>query len=104
MDPFEAQVIGYAILVIITLGAFGGLILKISAPITKLQIAVEKLTPILDNLNADIRSLAERVSTHGKEIDILDKKVIKMEEAISFILKEIDISNGSKRHRKSDDE
>lgn len=93
MEPFEAQIIGYAVLVICTLGGFGGLILKISSPITKLQIAVEKLTPILDNITVELQSLSNRVSTHGKEIDELRGRIIRLEEKL----------NGITRHNRNDE-
>ena len=94
MDELSAQMIGYAVLVLITLGSFGGLIFKISAPITRLQVAVEKLTPILDNINSDLNSLANRVSIHGKEIDELRDRIIRLEEKL----------NGFTRHNSNDEE
>lgn len=94
MDELSAQMIGYAVLVLITLGSFGGLIFKISAPITRLQVAVEKLTPILDNINSDLNSLANRVSIHGKEIDELRDRIIRLEEKL----------NGLTRHDSNDEE
>ncbi len=94
MNPFEAQVIGYGVLVLCTLGGFGGLILKISSPITKLQIAVERLTPILDNITVELNSLSTRVAEHGKEIDELRERIIRLEEKL----------NGITRHNLNDEE
>lgn len=94
MDVQQAQIIGYSVLVIITLGSFVTLIFKISAPITRLQVAVEKLTPILDNINSDLNSLANRVSIHGKEIDELRDRIIRLEEKL----------NGLTRHDSNDEE
>lgn len=93
MDVQQAQIIGYSVLVIITLGSFATLIFKISAPITRLQVAVEKLTPILDNINSDLNSLANRVSIHGKEIDELRDRIIRLEEKL----------NGLTRHDSNDE-
>lgn len=102
MDELSAQMIGYAVLVLITLGSFGGLIFKISAPITRLQIAVEKLTPILDNLDTEITRLSERVSIHGREIDEINKELIKLKESYVFLKEEVGKLNGIKRNSTHD--
>ncbi|MBO5070816.1 MAG: hypothetical protein J6C37_10730 [Roseburia sp.] len=71
----EALIIGYAVLAIITLGSFIGLVLKFTQPINELRIVIQKLNDNIDALKNDNASHDKRIEQHGREIDKLDRRV-----------------------------
>ena len=75
----EAQLIGYAIMAIITLGGFISVIQKFTQPINELKIVIQKLNDNIDALKNDNKSHEERITKHGEEIDKLDGRVGKLE-------------------------
>ena len=75
----EALVIGYAVLAIITLGSFVGLILKFTQPINELRVVIQKLNDNIDTLKNDTITHDKRIEKHGQEIDKLDHRVGKLE-------------------------
>ena len=75
----EAQVIGYAVSVIITLGAFVAVIQKFTQPINELKIVIQKLNDNIDALKSDSINQNRRIEKHGEEIEDLDKRVGKIE-------------------------
>lgn len=75
----EALIIGYAVLAIITLGSFVGLVLKFTQPINELRIVIQKLNDNIDSLKSDNESHDKRIEKHGQQIDKLDNRVGKLE-------------------------
>ena len=80
----EAQVIGYAVSVIITLGAFVAVIQKFTQPINELKIVIQKLNDNIDALKTDSINQNRRIEKHGEEIENLDKRVGKIETKIDL--------------------
>lgn len=75
----EAIIVGYAVLAIITLGSFIGLVLKFTQPINELRIVIQKLNDNIDSLKNDNANHDKRIEKHGQEIDKLDHRVGKLE-------------------------
>ena len=75
----EALIIGYAVLAIITLGSFVGLVLKFTQPINELRVVIQKLNDNIDTLKNDAIAHDKRIEKHGQEIDKLDHRVGKLE-------------------------
>lgn len=75
----EAQIIGYVVLAVITLGSFIAVVLKFTQPINELRVVIQKLNDIIDNLKSDNAVQTKRIDKHGEEIEQLDKRVGKIE-------------------------
>lgn len=71
----EAQLIGYGVTIVITLGSFIAVIMKFTQPIQDLRVVIQKLNDNIDALKKESTSIEKRVSTHGEEIDKLDNRV-----------------------------
>lgn len=87
----EMQMIGYAVTIVITLGAFVAVISKFTQPINELKIVIQKLNDNIDALKADNASQTRRIDKHsaeietqGKQIGDLDKRVGKIETKMDF--------------------
>lgn len=75
----EAQLIGYAVLAIITLGSFIVVIQKFTQPINDLKIVIQELKDCISTLKTDNVAQNERLDRHGQDIDILKSKVSNLE-------------------------
>jgi len=75
----EAQIIGWIVSAVITLGAFVAVIMKFTQPINDLRVVIQKLNDNIDALKSDNKSHDERITKHGEEIDKLDNRVGKLE-------------------------
>lgn len=75
----EAQLIGYAVIAIITLGSFIAVIVKFTQPINDLRVVIQKLNDNIDAMKKDTEEQAEHLSRHDKEIGKLDNRVGKLE-------------------------
>lgn len=75
----EAQLIGYAVTAIITLGGFIAIIMKFTQPINDLRIVIQKLNDNIDALKRDNEVQSNRITKHGEEITTLKDKVGKLE-------------------------
>ncbi len=71
----EMEIVGYAVSVIITLGAFIAVILKFVQPINDLRVVIQKLNDNIDTLKGDSKDHDERIKKHGKAIDELGNRV-----------------------------
>ena len=87
----EMQLMGYAVSIVITLGAFIGVINKFTQPINELKIVIQKLNDNIDSLKADNATQTKRIDKHSDEIENhthqigeLDKRVGKMETKMDF--------------------
>ncbi len=78
----EVQLIGYAVLAIITLGSFIGVIWKFTQPINDLKIVIQKLNDNIDAMKKVNDSHEKRLEKHGDEIDNLDHRVGKLETKV----------------------
>lgn len=80
----EAEILGYAVTVVITLGAFIAVIQKFTQPINDLRVVIQKLNDNIDALKSDNANQTKRIDKHGEEIDQLDKRVGKIENKIEI--------------------
>lgn len=84
----EAQLIGYIVLAIITLGSFIAVIVKFTQPINDLRIVIQKLNDRIDAMNKDSERQEERIKKHGEQIDKLDNRVGTLETKMQVYHKE----------------
>ena len=84
----EAQVVGYGVLVIITLGSFIAIIQKFTQPINELKIVIEKLNSCIEHIKEDSQVQNKRIEKHGIEIDELKDRVGKVETKIEMFHEE----------------
>lgn len=84
----EALLIGYAVLALITLGSFVGLVLKFTQPINELRVVIQKLNDNIDTLKSDNTNHSKRLDKHGEQIDKLDNRVGKLETKMNIYHKE----------------
>ena len=80
----EAEILGYAVTAIITLGAFVAVIQKFTQPINDLRVVIQKLNDNIDALKNDNANQNKRIEKHGEEIDRLDKRVYKLENKVDI--------------------
>ena len=80
----EIEVLGYAVTVIITLGAFIAVIQKFTQPINDLKVVIQKLNDNIDSLKSDNVSHSRRLDKHGDQIDKLETKVGKLETKVDM--------------------
>ena len=71
----EMQIIGYAVTVIITLGAFIAVIQKFTQPINELRIAIQKLIDNIEAMKSNDQDRDKRLDKHDEQIGELDHKV-----------------------------
>ena len=84
----EAEILGYAVTVVITLGAFIAVIQKFTQPINDLRVVIQKLNDNIDALKTDNANQNKRIEKHGEEIDQLDKRVGKLENKVEIYHRE----------------
>ena len=91
----NAQIVGYLVVGVITLGSFFGVVSKFTKPIkdieNKFTKSINDLTLVMQELKMVINSLKEsnnvvnkRLEKHGDEIDRLDKRVHELETKMSM--------------------
>ena len=84
----EAQIIGYVVIAVVTLGGFIAVIQKITQPINDLRVVVQELRDCINSLKNDNSTQNKRLDKHGEEIDKLNNRVEKIETKISLYHKE----------------
>lgn len=75
----QAQLIGYAVTIVITLGSFIAVIQKFTQPINELKIVIQKLNDNIDTLKTDNDTQNKRLDRHRNEIEDLQMRVNSME-------------------------
>ncbi len=84
----QAQIIGYIVLAVVTLGGFIGVIQKITQPINDLRIVVQELRDCINSLKTDNSTQNKRLTKHGEEIDKLNSRVQKIETKMTLYHRE----------------
>ena len=84
----QAQIIGYIVLAVVTLGGFIGVIQKITQPINDLRIVVQELRDCINSLKTDNSTQNKRLAKHGEEIDKLNSRVQKIETKMTLYHRE----------------
>lgn len=69
------EMLGTAVSVIITLGAFLGVVFKFVQPINELRLMIQKLNDAIDGFMEDGKRRDARIDKHGEQIDELNNKV-----------------------------
>lgn len=80
----EAQLLGYGVLVVITLGSFIAVINKFTQPINDLKVVIQKLNDCIENIKKDNEVQNKRIEKHGFEIDNLKERVNKVETKVNL--------------------
>ena len=62
----DMQLLGYAVTVIITLGAFVSVIQKFTQPINELKVVIQKLNDNIDAIKDTNKSHSKRLDKHGE--------------------------------------
>lgn len=79
----EIEFLGYLVTSVITLGAFVGVVIKFTQPITELRVVIQKLNDAIDTLTRDNAEQNNRIRKHGEQIDNLNNRVTKIESDMS---------------------
>ena len=82
--PNEIQIIGYAVSVVITLGAFVAVIQKFTQPINELKVVIQKLNDNIDALKIDNDTQNKRLEKHSEQIDRLQDRVNTIETKMNM--------------------
>lgn len=88
MDLNEAQIIGYIVMGVVTLGGFITIIIKMTQPINDLRIVIQELKDCIVSLKTDNSTQNKRLDKHGEEIDKLNNRVGKIETQINIYHRE----------------
>lgn len=84
IDLNEAQIIGYIVMAVVTLGGFIVVIQKITQPINDLRLVVQELKDCIKSLKEDNLSQNKRLDKHGEAIDKLNDRVGNIETKIKI--------------------
>ena len=84
----EAQLLGYAVTTLITLGGFIGLIVKFIQPINELRVVIQKLNDNIDSIKNDNTQQGKRIDKHDEQISELDHRVGTVETKMKMYHKE----------------
>lgn len=84
----EVQLIGYAVLTIITLASFIGVVMKFVQPINELRVVIQKLNDNIESMKKDDETRDKRLNEHGDRIDKLDGRVGKLETKMQIYHKD----------------
>lgn len=71
----QAQLIGYAVLAIITLGSFTVVISRFTQPINELRIVIQELRDCINNITKENARHTERLDKHRDQIENLQRDV-----------------------------
>ena len=71
----QAQLIGYAVLAIITLGSFTVVISRFTQPINELRIVIQELSDFINNITKENARHTERLDKHRDQIENLQRDV-----------------------------
>jgi len=84
----QAQLIGYAVTIVITLGSFIAVIQKFTQPINELKIVIQKLNDNIDTLKTDNDTQNKRLDRHENEMEDLRMRVNNIELKMKMYHKE----------------
>lgn len=84
----QAEMIGYVVLVVITLGSFIAVVQKFTQPINDLKVVIQELKDCINQMRADNEMQNRRITEHGKEIDELKSRIDKLETKVDMHHKE----------------
>lgn len=80
----EAQILGYLVIAIITLGSFIAVITKFTQPINDLRVVIQKLNDSIDSLKSTDDRHDKKIEEHDEQIGKLDTRVGKLETRVDM--------------------
>ena len=80
----DTQLIGYAVLTVITLGSFIAVVQRFTQPINDLKLVIQELKSCVASLKEHNDVVNKRLNTHGTEIDDLKKRVNTLETKMTM--------------------
>lgn len=83
----EAQLIGYAVLAIITLGSFVAIVNKINQPINELRVVIQELKDCIKDITKENARHTARLDKHRDQIEILQRDVAEIKSMINIFRK-----------------
>ena len=78
----EAEIIGYVVLAVITLGSFIVVVQKFTQPINELKIVIQELKDCIKTITKDNDFQNKRLDRHRSEIEMLQKDVLEIKHII----------------------
>ena len=81
----QAQLIGYAVIAIITLGSFIVVIQRFTQPINELRIVIQELKDCIKDINKENARHTERLDKHRDQIEELQKDVAEVKLMVNMI-------------------
>ena len=83
----EAQLIGYAVLAIITIGSFVAIVNKINQPINELRVVIQELKDCIKDITKENARHTERLDKHRDQIEVLQRDVAEIKSMITIFHK-----------------
>ena len=80
----QAQLIGYAVIAIITLGSFIVVIQRFTQPINELRVVIQELKDCIKNINKENARHTERLDKHRDQIEDLQKDVAEIKLMVNI--------------------
>lgn len=80
----QAQLIGYAVIAIITLGSFIVVIQRFTQPINELRVVIQELKDCIKNINKENARHTERLDKHRDQIEELQKDVAEIKLMVNI--------------------
>lgn len=84
----QAQIIGYIVLAVITLGSFIAVIQRFTQPINELRVVIQELKDCINNITKDNARHTERLDKHRDQIEQLQKDVVEIKLMMNVYHKE----------------
>lgn len=81
----QAQLIGYAVTAIITLGSFIVVIQRFTQPINELRIVIQELKDCIKDINKENARHTERLDKHRDQIEELQKDVAEVKMIVNIL-------------------
>lgn len=75
----EAEILGYIVLAVITLGAFVAVVFKFTQPVNDLRVVIQELRDCINSINKEKDRQNERLNTHAKHLDDITARVGRLE-------------------------
>lgn len=80
----QAQLVGYAIIALITIGSFVTLINKMTQPINELRVVIQELKDCIKDITKENARHTDRLDKHRDQIEALQKDVAEIKIMISM--------------------
>lgn len=81
----QAQLIGYAVIAIITLGSFIVVIQRFTQPINELRIVIQELKDCIKDITKENARHTERLDKHRDQIEKLQKDVAEVKMIVNML-------------------